>query len=211
MANWYWNHELVCIWRYWFSEFQDILKFLCHCLTNRCKKRKTSSCLLRGFDTSVFLTTLPTVVVVCVRQNVLLSPLILVGTVPMLKCYLAKTLEVNNVRSPYTLKIYRSVPGEQVTILNNRTKFWTTWCKFAMYLNMKSIIIETNLPGALRISSEFYTRQYTVAGFQWVRLDPVFPLEGNKWCLVMLHSIWRRNTSLLELFLKCCFGFFLHE
>lgn len=71
-----------------------------------------------------------------------------------------------------------------------------------MHLHMKDIISESNLPGLLRLSSKFYTRQCIVAGLQGLRLDPMFLLEGNEQCLIVLHNTKtsRSYISLLELF-----------
>lgn len=70
-----------------------------------------------------------------------------------------------------------------------------------MHFNMKDIS-ESNLPGFLRLSSKFYTRRCIVAGLQGLRLNPIFLLEGNERCLIVLHNpkTSRSYISLLELF-----------
>lgn len=78
--------------------------------------------------------------------------------------------------------------------------------RFSMHLNIKDIIRETDLPGSLILSSKFCTGnavQVIVAGVQWLILDPVFLLEGQKWYLMIKHKTRTLGsyTSLFMLFL----------
>lgn len=106
-----------------------------------------------------------------------LIPLKLIATVATLKCYLAKTLKINNVRSQYIFKNMWFF-GQGTWYYCQRPNL--EWCddKFARYLNIKDIISETNLPEPLRVLSKFYTGQYTVAGLQWFKTWSCISLES---------------------------------